>query len=226
MDRPILFSAPMVRALLDGRKTQTRRVLKPQPTCSAVQSFEDDDGIMRWVPDPIDRPSDEVPLPVRFAVGDRLWVRETWAHVPLKGGAMGAIYRADGESAEDDIEEGWDFLGKWRVSIHMPRKFSRLTLAVTDVRVQRLQEIGEGDAKAEGVIEYEPDELDPAEFAPCEGGYIYNNAVSAYGDLWNRINGAGAWDANPWVVALTFTVERRNIDAPADTMTRPRAARG
>ena len=124
-DHPIIFSGPMVRSLLDGRKTQTRRVLKPQPQGEQPKN---------WT-----RANDKA---VRYAPGDRLYVREAINKVSTPGDV---VYRADFEAGGNDGAG----LG-WRPSIHMPRWASRLTLTVTDVRVQRLQDISEEDARAEG----------------------------------------------------------------------------
>ena len=205
-DRPILFSAPMVRALLDGRKTQTRRVIKPQPSDDIVRVngywFDHARGVS----------GKEI---TRFMAGDRLWVRETWQDV-----AEGylTIYRADYPACVPPRFENVPALDElntpWRPSIFMPRKASRLTLVVTDVRVERLQSISEVDAEAEG-IEFCSD-LDP--LGNCKWRHYTkpNTGIwppsASYETLWNSINGAGAWDANPWVVAVSFTVHRGNID--------------
>jgi hypothetical protein len=203
-DRPILFSAPMVRALLAGTKTQTRRILKVQPgDLDAV--FCMDDG--SWHVTGADG-SHMSPLPVRYRVSDRLWVRETWMPRAL-GLAISRVmkphYRADADSDRPE------WRGLWKPSIFMPRWASRLTLTVTDVRVQRLQDISEEDAIAEGITEapdgwWSADHKAGAPLAGCD-------ARGAYYCLWNHINGPGSWDANPWIVAPTFAVERRNIDA-------------
>src|SRR5690606_14173331 len=124
--RPIIFSAPMVRAILEGRKTQTRR-----PAWQAPRVFIQTDG---EPPEPILVPT----VWQKTEPGDLLWVRETWAE-----SAHGPVYKADVLGADTD---GWG----WRPSIHMPRWASRITLEVTDVRLQRLQEISEEDARAEG----------------------------------------------------------------------------
>lgn len=194
-DRPIIFSEPMVRALLDGRKTQTRRVLKPQPE---------------------ELPNGFAGCRLRYALADRLYVREAWRarlynqDVPprdLDPWATRLHYDADGTPPECDDGTNWQ---RARPSIHMPRWISRLTLTVTDVRVQRLQDISEADARAEGA-------------KPDRGGGgmagIYSRmGVDPYAyargfrDLWNSLHGPDAWDANPWVVALTFTVRHGNID--------------
>ena len=192
-DRPTLFSGAMVRALLDGTKTQTRRVLKPQPEVvdQASEHLESDelsgwvnvemsDGrFLRWRPP--------------YAVGDRLYVREAFR---VQHG--GAIRDATG-AQEDYLEPAVFYMasggrGPWTPGIHMPRKLSRLTLSVTDVRLQRLQEISEADALAEGIPQDSPD------------------PIAAYFFLWDEINGTGASAKNPWIVAVSFTVERRNID--------------
>lgn len=197
-DLPILFSAPMVRALNEGRKTQTRRILTPQPT----EPLSVEDGYQVWR---------------KYRNGDRLWVRENFAILPRScynlpktiapDPDMAAYYRAD-----------FDRSGKppWKPSIHMPRWVSRLTLTVTDVRIQRLQDISEADAAAEGV-EPETSPLGrPGWFAAA--GIKASSAKGAYRALWDEINGPGAWARNPWIVAVSFAVERRNIDAmPVET---------
>jgi len=226
-DRPIIFSARMVEALLVGQKTQTRRIIKNPVALDALALF---------APAWLMLPGNADLLPC--VDGDRLWVRETFA---LESDQLAGPYPAphdDGrpifwiEGAEPG-ERYWlqphyrasdpdpdlcyaDAEGpscRWKPSIHMPRWASRLTLTVRDVRVQRLHEISEADAVAEGVIRYDGDEYDDAEFAAIEGGDIYPRAIDAYGALWTSINGPGSWDANPWIVAITFTVEKRNIDA-------------
>lgn len=259
-DRPILFSAPMVRALLDGRKTQTRRILKPQPgPCdhtpwaqgtSEFQPSIDEDGVHcaqcgNGVQ--IARTKSGVRgIPVRFAKGDRIWVREMHQFRGADyGDSDGEIewFRCYGSGGASDnwdptFPDGWEpsladavrkltapdeqepgatgYVTKRRPGIHMPRWASRLTLTVSDVRVERLTDISEVDALAEGIIRYGGDEFDDAEFSMAEGGDIYSSAVEAYEALWNRINGALAWRANPWVVAVTFAVDRRNIDEVAE----------
>jgi hypothetical protein len=158
-----------------------------------------------------------------YTPGDRLYVREAhslWADADsahaaqwIEGSNDPCIYRADYKP-----ETGSEAIGGsgWRPSIHMPRWASRLTLTVTEVRVQRLQEISEADAWAEGC---KPGELNargepfPAEEPHAKGGTIgWDNAVDWYADLWNSLHGPDAWEANPWVVAVSFTVQRGNID--------------
>jgi len=193
-DRPIIFSGPMVRALLDGRKTQTRRVLKPQPKYG-FEPWQDED-IGDWWQSGHGEAGDDI-LAVPYAIGDRLWVRETFREI--EGDALRATYAADTQSW---VKYGGG--GPWRPSIHMPRWASRLTLTVTDVRVQRLQDITPANAIAEGIR--------PAansQTIDCDTP----NPVDEFAHLWNTIHGPDAWDRNDWVAALTFTVEQRNIDA-------------
>jgi hypothetical protein len=217
-DRPILFSAAMVRALLAGTKTQTRRIIKDAPTEPGWICYEAA-GERKWI-GPNGYPS--MPCALRFAKGDRLYVREHWrtesrAYDDLAPSEMDAdypvIYEADADWSTNKT------VGRFRQGMHMPRWASRLTLTVTDVRVQRLQEISEEDAKAEGLewvaptwgIEGIADSWDA-------------DPVIAYAWLWESINGDGAWDANPWIVAVSFSVEKVNIDAVRDLARKGKAA--
>lgn len=188
-DRPIIFSGPMVQALLAGRKSQTRRVLKPQPTGPVVYHQTLTSGMCVGL-------EREPP----YAPGDRLYVREA---IDKASDRDGVFYRADYEAQHGDATG----LG-WRPSIHMPRWASRLTLTVTEVRVQRLQEISAGDSIAEGV---ECETCTAMGQSACHGRGCFAS-IDAYRTLWNSLHGPDAWDANPWVVALTFNVKRGNID--------------
>ena len=238
-DRPILFSGPMVRALLDGCKTQTRRVFKPHgfnfythpvsgdryeehnregiTGCGPMRAFGYGEGLYGYLP---------------YAPGDRLYVRETWAYWPL----VGEHDRIDGCTYRATDEDDWENrMFDWIPSIHMPRWASRLTLIVTDVRVERLQDISAADAMAEGVVWREPTEADfewaksyaeecgspvdmegvwtvPGAKGPANGDVWGCTPEQSYRFLWDSINGAGAWDKNPWVVAVSFEVIRGNID--------------
>lgn len=187
-DRPILFSAPMVRALLAGTKTQTRRVVKHPGLASLSHIVDCRDG---WWGD---EEGDFQALCPYGAPGDRLWVRETWQHV--EGGAVRDAAGGVMDSFDDEIVYRADNMNRrsaWTPSIHMPRWASRITLEITAVRVERLQDISEADAKAEGV---EP------MLVPPDGGSAPH--VEGYRTLWESINGAGSWDANPWVWVLEF----------------------
>lgn len=209
VDRPIIFSAPMVRALLDGRKTQTRRVLKVPMT----HRIDDEGIIWAWT----DWGEDMMPYP--YAHGDRLWVREAWhtskAYDDLPprdmGGEEPILYVADDRLRTN----GWSSAdwreGRYRHARFMPRWASRRTLIVTDVRVQRLQDISEADAVAEGI------EGDPVNAWRCyqpepKGQTHWACPRESFRTLWNSLRGPDAWDANPWVCALSFTVHRGNID--------------
>ncbi|MDW9984768.1 hypothetical protein GOC13_23050 [Sinorhizobium meliloti] len=196
-DRPILFSGPMIRALLAGRKTQTRRIIKPQPVSPYLENGD-------WWDETA--PGTATPMVLKAYAGDRLWVKETHARVGDNGDDHMACpdltrlvyYRAD------DVQPG---LSRWRPSIFMRRQDSRLTLLVTDVRVERLQDISEADAIAEGIDQ--PAKF-PDRYLTPAGDYAVPKV--AYQRLWENINGAGAWEANPWVAAYTFTVIKQNID--------------
>ena len=187
-ERPIIFSAPMVRAILAGTKTQTRRVVKLKPW----QQIEERDGgaPWPWMYDD-DRAGDHwLPCPYGQA-GDRLWVRESFCDA-RQAAAGRVLYRSSG-----DIACGW------KPSIHMPRQFSRITLEVTAVRVERLQDITEADAVAEGVTpKWEPG--CSGRLMEAIGGFSFRPAASAYADLWESLHGPGSWDANPWVWVVEF----------------------
>jgi hypothetical protein len=173
-ERQILFSAPMVRAILAGTKTQTRRVVKgwPLELLSTPANF---------TPEYVAHPENKACPYGR--PGDRLWVRET--HMDL--GAC-FLYRADpgAETERALVAPGQ----RWKPAIHMPRAASRVLLDVTEVRVERLQAISRGDAMAEG-----------CPFANMAAG---PDPRQWYAELCDQINGAGAWDANPWVWVVEF----------------------
>lgn len=216
-DRPILFSAPMVRALPDGRKTQTRRVLKVQPDKHMrFSALNYRTAIFRNV---ANGHRQDVILP--YAPGDRLWVREqcaTWGRGPEREPVeFPVVYAADDpewEGIKHDAKMSKGDEWKIRPSIHMPRWASRLTLTVTEVRVQRLQEISEADAVAEG-IEHDQDRSRGNVIGwrdYLDRGGKCGTVRGSFKSLWNSIHGDGAWDANPWVAAITFTVRKGNID--------------
>lgn len=196
-ERPVLFSGPMVRAILEGRKTQTRRVVK-----SLVYGPDEQAPIYM---------AGDVPLafPERFydgsikcpygRVGDRLWVKETWATAavfdklkPLDIPEGSPI----GYAADDDFYA--PFQGRTRPSIFMRQWMSRITLEIVSVRVERLQKISREDAKAEGFW--------PSPYNGLESwaGRSYGNAELAYRACWESINGSGSWAKNPWVWVIGF----------------------
>ncbi len=229
-ERPILFKGEMVRALLDGRKTQTRRLLKGQPSSKAAGLYADrynkSERWAWWLPD------NRMTEPSTFTCpygqpGDRLWVKETWAAVydcpqlPCcedgEGTHRRLVYRATDEGGVSGFCRSFDDEREaiWKPSIFMGRKSSRLTLEITDVRVERLQDISEEDAKAEGCPGFDSEPAD-------QGGTIYamNGRSSApssrahYMHLWESINGAGSWGANPWVWVVDFKrIEAKRVAA-------------
>ena len=188
-ERPILFSAPMVQAILDGRKTQTRRVVKPQPTefvgGPGVTLQDGSPAPLIPLDDSVEPYGREIACPYGKP-GDRLWVRETW-HDASSSLHSCALYRADG------IDLHWD---KWTPSIHMPRWASRITLEITSVRVERLQEISEADAQAEGWTRRPEVSTDPQVHKEAARDWFMG--------LWESINGPGSWDTNPWVWVIEF----------------------
>jgi len=185
-ERPILFSAPMVRAILEGRKTQTRRVVKHVETNEPVTS------------DP--RPYNK-PCPYGQP-GDRLWVRETWLDLGdgiTPDGDMkpcGYLYRSDHDKNT--------MKGQWKPSIFMPRAASRITLEITGIRVERLQHISADDAISEGI---EKQGLRWRDYHGDELGWL--DPCQSYRTLWESINGPGSWALNPWV----WVIEFRKVDA-------------
>jgi hypothetical protein len=225
-ERPILFSAPMVRAILEGRKTVTRRAIKVQPRIDASGNFcvgnsnYGQDGYGK----PVTKHFVNVCCPYGKP-GDRLWVRETfallgnedgccidWQDNLVKGDERGAarIYRAScppGDYGLNQIAakaewkpdtEAMEYDGAWRPSIHMPRWASRILLEITDVRVERLKDITYEQAAAEGVHRGPLREW----CASDEGGACHKYPVPAFRDLWQSVG--GRWDANPWVWVVEF----------------------
>ena len=196
-DKPIIFSAPMVRALLDGSKTQTRLVL------------DNKRAVMRDRSDALDC--------VRVHIGDRLWVREAFVtgfviadETGRREGDRRVWFRATDAGLtwfDPDTETTLDN-PPWEPSTHMPRWASRLTLTVTDVHVQRLQEISAADSLAEGVQCHTCKAMGQS---ACNRRGCFAS-IDAFRAIWGHINGPGAWAENPWVAAYTFTVHRCNID--------------
>lgn len=190
-DRSIIFQGWGVRAILDGRKTQTRRVIKPQPTGSTtwLPHYE---GIhhMGFYPNNYDATPSHLKCPYGQP-GDRLWVRETF----MQDQYDNVFYKADYPELELHKPE---CEREWKPSIHMPRWASRITLEVVDVRVERVQDITEEDAKAEGVT---PDIIDDR----CPPSHL-----NAFVNRWTEIHGIGdkGFSANPWCWGISFKVLR------------------
>lgn len=222
-DKPILFSAPMVRALLAGTKTQTRRPLRPQP----YEHFG------RW--QIVDRISGDCHLDLwaRGDVGcrpvmprDRLWVREHWRTAGWLNDTAprdlprNAPIRYEADPVDADNLPLAD--GRFRPSMFMLRWASRITLTVTDVRVERLQDISEADALAEGIVPVPSREGGVVRYSGigAKFGLAQHTATLAFLHLWDSINGEDASALNPWVAAYTYTVEIGNIDAQAPEITK------
>ena len=204
-ERGMIFNAEMVRAILDGRKTQTRRIVKLQP---------DEDGLAKVTNGPwVDTSERNYRCPFGD-VGDRIWVRETFQGPLFDYEQMEAYledssrfekpefcqYAADGghrpeyQDADDNLRHGW------RPSIHMPRWASRILLEITDVRVERLNAISQEDAQSEGT---ELTGWRPTYSDPDSGGEVmtpYDN----FAELWSSIYGDESWKANPWVWVIEF----------------------
>jgi len=180
-EQPILFSAPMVRAILDGRKTQTRRIVKGDIT--TIGSMDYLNG------QPLEGCSATLGQCPFGVPGDRLWVRETW-----RQGNTRVLYRTD-DVCPSQV--------RWRPSIHMPRWASRITLEITDVRVQRLQEISDEDALAEGL------RSDGSLGAQCSVELTghrthHDSPKECFRLLWESIHGPGSWDVNHFVWVIVF----------------------
>jgi hypothetical protein len=225
--KPIIFSTPMVKAILDGKKSVTRRVIKPQPRYQLI--YREGQGWNEYSENPVADPAVLSPWGYGYKcpwqIGQILWVRETWAHydafypnatwknchVEGKGWTW-VDYKAT--ATHKEVQEMADVGGRWKPSIHMPRWAARLFLTVKDVRVERLQDITEEDAMAEGV-----DWLDDACYSNNGWSPTYNDPDSGgrpilrdgFEALWDKINskrngGQYAWDKSPWVWVISFEV--------------------
>lgn len=236
--KPILFSGPMVCANLDGRKTQTRRVVKSEIPANAEVYWAKLRDCWMWQTPIKEYPgkcfrNEDGEFSVQHAVGDLLWVRETFT--TTQHGK--AVYRAD---ATDQDGQRWSSIAPgdpnkevlWKPSIFMPRKHSRITLEVTNVRVERLQDISESDAKAEGVPHYLEGNIGEEVYCSrCRGNGVHgalgqnlgvievdcencDTPVKIFRNLWDNLNEKRgfSWDSNPWVSVTEFEVYRKNVD--------------
>jgi hypothetical protein len=208
-ERPILFSGAMVRALLASSKTQTRRAVRLphanplgqwEPTTfggadggrtATGETIPEQGGIWHT------RTGDSLACPYGQP-GDRLWVREAWARTRVAQAMAEWIVYREGDNRTD-------YGGPWKPSIHMPRAASRILLEIVSVRVERLQDISESDCWAEGteVVDGSVDDLAIIDLAK-RMGRSFEDAAPTYAALWESINGAGSWDANPWVWVVEF----------------------
>lgn len=250
-ERPILFNGDMVRAILEGRKTQTRRIIKNATGAfwdhGAYKPLVGGDGIVGWHDQGyrVYFKGDGAPCPsCPFGQpGDLLWGRETWARGWAFGGELCAFYRADGTGLVGSEsrpvakvkagEYGIPSVGpdatapincKWNPSIHMPRWASRLTLEITNVRVERLKSISQEDAKAEGAKYTNNGRREWAKHIATDAGAdavggmregwshtgeteecrCLASARSSFINLWESVHGPGSWDANPWLWVIEF----------------------
>lgn len=219
--KPILMNGEMVRATLEGRKTQTRRVMSPQLSRGWVFGTASSADIRYgeitsphprrgrfgvFIKREVFRGSgkfehDLIPCPCGQP-GDLIWVREAWTtRKGLDSVSPCEISETQSIGYLADLDEG-PWLGKGRPSIHMPRWASRITLEITGVRVERLQDISEADATAEG-----------AAVVSFPGLDAERSMVDRFRVLWNSIYGAGAWESNPWVWVIEYRTHHMNIDA-------------
>lgn len=224
-DKPIIMSAPMLRCLMEGKKTQTRRIMKPwfgkkHPTLNLKEHGDSNINYSGRFDDPgswgypyAEDGAADIAIGDSYwanmfcpygSVGDLIWVRENFCKNEM-GGDPAVFYAADGYKKFPSLRKL-----KWKPSIHMPRHSSRLTLEITAVRVERLQGISTQDAAAEGL-------------RMCSNGYWWHsepesqfwaamNPIQAYEFLWGDIHGYESWQANPWVWVLDFKVHKQNID--------------
>ncbi len=194
-ERGMIFNAEMVRAILDGRKTQTRRIMAPQPADDIERCIFPNPEAIGWKSSLRHKHGSTTAHFCHYGKpGDRIWVRETWNKY---GGLL--TYRADHDWI-DDMRKETVCTAKWVPSIHMPRWASRILLEITDVRVERLNSISQEDAQAEGL---ELTGWRPTYSDPDSGGEVmtpYDN----FAELWSSIYGDESWQANPWVWVIEF----------------------
>ena len=204
--KPILFSTDMVQAILNGTKTQTRRVIKGIEDCYFQSLVFEKTGRLTFVKNGNYNPTNEevIEIQPKYSKGDILWVRETFHYVET----------LDGEFIKFGYKADKDWQGTvWKPSIFMPKAACRIFLKITDVRIERLQDITEEAAKAEGV-KFEPfleqyncylcdNKGHKAATNICEDGF-YDNAFESFRSLWYTINGEDSWHNNPWVWVIEF----------------------
>jgi len=205
-ERPILFSTPMVRVILNGRKTQTRRIVKSQPPAGVTDIIRVCKDFVSAYPNRKAIKPFEYSIASKWDPGDILWVRETWRKHDMNGALFFGTeydYKAGYVKDADKV--------KWKSPRFMPKAASRIKLEITNIRVERLQDISEEDAKAEGVYFYGWDDYHQTDYK----NYSYNDkgmcddwgvqtAKESYETLWESINGKGSWGKNPFVWVIKF----------------------
>ncbi|MBC5115040.1 ASCH domain-containing protein [Klebsiella quasipneumoniae] len=229
-ERGMIFNSEMVRAILDGRKTQTRRIMAPQPADDIERGIFPNPEVIGWKSSRRHKHGSTTAHFCHYGKpGDRIWVRETWGVVshafsddglmidwvpdrpataihemPFGNGYYSgyAIYAADGDFTWGDDDGYEDGRSCWKPSIHMPRAASRILLEITAVRVERLNAISEEDARAEGIIDGGC--LNCGEPEPCGCANPEPDATDAFAYLWQSIYGQESWNANPWVWVIEF----------------------
>ncbi|WP_447313690.1 hypothetical protein [Klebsiella pneumoniae] len=229
-ERGMIFNGEMVRAILDGRKTQTRRIMAPQPADDIERGIFPNPEVIGWKSSRRHKHGSTTAHFCHYGKpGDRIWVRETWGVVshafsddglmidwvpdrpataiqemPFGNGYYSgyAIYAADGDFTWGDDDGYEDGRSCWKPSIHMPRAASRILLEITGVRVERLNAISEEDARAEGIIDGGC--LNCGEPEPCGCANPEPDATDAFAYLWQSIYGQENWNANPWVWVISF----------------------
>lgn len=224
-ERGMIFNGEMVRAILDGRKTQTRRIVKSQRVGDGWSVKEAQSPLTArhthdwWLPTGT-RPYSALPGCPYGVVGDRIWVREAWAEA---GGSAPELklyranYPAHVPSHYENVPPAEDI--RWTPSIHMPRWASRILLDITDVRVERLNGISDADCIAEGIIPVPKDRVDDHQFwrdyrLSGDGTFCVHTPRESFESLWKSIRGKsfdheedtgpGSWQANPWVWVIEF----------------------
>lgn len=200
-EKPILFNTEMVKAIMEGRKRQTRRLIKA-PVLYEVSEPPDriEKVTLPWADYQFTWHGKAIggfELKAPYRPGDVLYVRETWTEMPY-----GFAYRADGEEPD-----GWDGNDRWYPSIHMPKEAARLFLRVTGVRCERLQNITPHDALREGVKD--PYDYQPSSWYDRHNGLLNSAEVAAFAGLWDTTVKPSelekyGWDANPWVWVIEF----------------------
>jgi hypothetical protein len=197
--RPILFSTPMVQAILDKRKTQTRRIIKPQP-------IEATYGKMMY--GELELTMNSLKNHSKYQIGDIIWVRETWQYSDDLEHPY--LYK---QKELEELTPAFFKLMTWKPSIFMPKEVCRTFLVCTDVRVERLNDISEKDAIAEGIIEYAygywKNYTSLFSGGRPKTNIDFKSPCDSFKTLWQSINGKGSWEANPWVWAYDFKQTER-----------------
>lgn len=206
--RPILFSTPMVQALLGGSKTMTRRIVKPHPHQRVNEIIEYQGEFLIYEKQKYGQ--EESIICPYGQPGDLLWVREGFRCNGWATDVATILYKANERDSYTEMCEQYSVEGKkrlnitqtWKPSIHMPRWANRITLEITDIRVERLNDISEVDAKKEGA----------ASVTALINDVPTESYDEGFARLWESINGEGSWDQNPWVWVVKFKVHKINVD--------------